>query len=136
MPHVITDLCLRDGSCKAVCPVDCIVPGYPVEEYPKYYIDPETCIDCGACEAECPYGAIFPDSEVPNMYIAKGSERLSKPLVVSGYTESYDGFNCQGKQVHLKATRQLQKDEIVDLRLSIKDNAIFFLEGPGYEANK
>ncbi|QLQ05642.1 MAG: ferredoxin family protein [Anaerolineae bacterium] len=49
MTHVIFDLCIRDGACAEVCPVECIVPGQPEEEWPWYYIDPDTCIDCGAC---------------------------------------------------------------------------------------
>ena len=29
MTHIITSLCLRDGACMEVCPVECIVPGKP-----------------------------------------------------------------------------------------------------------
>ena len=49
MTHIITSLCLRDGACVEVCPVECIVPGQPVNDWPWYFIDPDTCIDCGAC---------------------------------------------------------------------------------------
>jgi len=63
--HIITSLCLRDSSCVEVCPVECIVPGKPVDRWPWYYIDPEVCIDCGACIPECPYEAIFEEEEVP-----------------------------------------------------------------------
>ena len=28
MTHIITSLCLRDGACTEVCPVDCIIPGF------------------------------------------------------------------------------------------------------------
>jgi len=59
MPRVITSLCLREGGCVTVCPVDCIIPGKPEDKYPWYYIDPDTCIDCGACEAECPLAPSF-----------------------------------------------------------------------------
>ena len=52
MTHVIFDLCIRDGACVEVCPVECIIPGQPEAEWPWYYIDPETCIDCGACVPE------------------------------------------------------------------------------------
>ena len=66
MAHVITELCIRDGSCAAVCPVECIVMG--PEGDPQwgmaYFIDPDTCIDCGACAPECPSDAIFPEDEV------------------------------------------------------------------------
>jgi ferredoxin len=65
MTHIITGLCMRDGACVEVCPVDCIVPGHPIEEWPWYYIDPATCIDCGACVPPCPYNAIWPEEEVP-----------------------------------------------------------------------
>ena len=65
MTHIITSLCLRDSGCVDVCPVECIVPGTPQEEWPWFYIDPDTCIDCGACEPECPVQAIFPDTDVP-----------------------------------------------------------------------
>jgi ferredoxin len=67
MPHVITGLCMREGACVEVCPVDCIVPGHPIEEWPWYYIDPVTCIDCGACVPRCPYNAIWPEEEVPEI---------------------------------------------------------------------
>lgn len=67
MAYVITEACIRDGSCAAVCPVECIVPG--PEDDPQwgmaYFIDPDTCIDCGACAPECPVDAIYPDDEVP-----------------------------------------------------------------------
>lgn len=26
MTHIITSLCLRDGACVEVCPVECIIP--------------------------------------------------------------------------------------------------------------
>lgn len=65
MPHVITDLCIRDGACVEVCPVECIVPGKPEDRWPWFYIDMDTCIDCGACVPECPVEAIFPEEDVP-----------------------------------------------------------------------
>ena len=65
MTHIITSLCLRDAGCVEVCPVECIVPGKPQEQWPWYYIDPDTCIDCGACEPECPVNAIFPEESLP-----------------------------------------------------------------------
>ncbi|HRI56863.1 MAG TPA: ferredoxin family protein [Anaerolineae bacterium] len=68
MTHVITDLCLRDGACVEVCPVECIVAGQPEADWPWYYIDPDTCIDCGACVPECPVEAIFPIEDVPKEY--------------------------------------------------------------------
>jgi ferredoxin--NADP+ reductase len=65
LTHVITSLCMRHGGCVEVCPVDCIVPGYPADRWPYYYIDPATCIDCGACVSACPYNAIWPKENVP-----------------------------------------------------------------------
>jgi ferredoxin--NADP+ reductase len=65
MTYVIFDLCIRDGACVDVCPVECIVPGIPEEEWPWYYIDPDTCIDCGACVPECPVDAILPEEDLP-----------------------------------------------------------------------
>ncbi|MBK6645475.1 MAG: ferredoxin family protein [Anaerolineales bacterium] len=60
MTHIITSLCVRDRGCIEVCPVECMIPGAPLNEWPWIYIDPDTCIDCGACVPECPYAAIFP----------------------------------------------------------------------------
>ena len=134
MPHIITSLCLRDGGCATVCPVECIVPGKPEDKYPWYYIDPDTCIDCGACIAECPWNAIFIEDEVPSKYVAKGGEFLSQPVGKPGFTTIYDGVNREGEPVHLEATRILEPGEIVDLTPDIPVNAEFFTDGPGYSA--
>ncbi|MDZ4159480.1 MAG: 4Fe-4S binding protein [Anaerolineaceae bacterium] len=134
MTHVITSLCLRDGGCATVCPVECIVPGKPVEEWPWYYIDPDSCIDCGACVPECPFDAIFPEHEVPQAYKAKGGERLSLPVGSAGFTEVYDGTDNAGKSVHLTATKALAAGEVVNLTPDISTNAGFFQKGPGYDA--
>ncbi len=68
MTRVITSLCVREGACATVCPVECIVPGKPEDKYPWYYIDAETCIDCGACVPACPVEAIFSLDEVPEKW--------------------------------------------------------------------
>jgi DNA-binding PadR family transcriptional regulator len=62
--YVITEPCIgvKDASCVAVCPVDCI---YSTDDDEQYYIHPDECIDCGACEPECPVNAIFAEDEVP-----------------------------------------------------------------------
>ncbi len=134
MTHVITSLCLRDGGCATVCPVECIVPGNPVDKYPWYYIDADTCIDCGACVPECPWAAIFPEDEVPAAYKAKGGEYLSMPVGTEGFNTVYDGHNHNGEAVHLEATRILAAGEVVDLTPDIAANAAFFKDGPGYSA--
>jgi ferredoxin--NADP+ reductase len=68
MTYVITDVCEKDQSCVAVCPVDCIhpTPGEPDwDGTEQVYIDPETCIDCAACVSACPVDAIYADTDLP-----------------------------------------------------------------------
>jgi len=114
MTHIITSLCLRDGACVEVCPVECIVPGQPENEWPWYYIDPDTCIDCGACIPECPYEAIFIEEEVPNDYTtAEGQERVD---------------------VETKQTVKHGEGDVVDLTVDIQPNYDYFDSGPGYDA--
>ncbi len=134
MTHIITSLCLRDSSCVDVCPVECIVPGKPVEEWPWYYIDPDTCIDCGACIPECPYEAIFTEEETPDAYVAKGDEILSKPVGTPGFDAEWQGENEHGEPVHVFATRTLEAGEEVDLTPDIQPNYDYFTKGMGYEA--
>lgn len=131
MTHVITHLCLRDSGCVEVCPVECIVPGKPVDKWPLYYIDPDTCIDCGACVPECPYAAIFPEDEVPSAYTARGGEFLNRV----GLDGHYEGKNHHGEIVVLDSVRVLEKGEVVDLTPAISENAEYFKSGPGYSAN-
>jgi len=126
LTYIITSLCLRDSSCVDVCPVECIVPGKPEEEWPWYYIDPETCIDCGACVPECPYEAIFPEDEVPTAYEARGDEYVSMPAGTAGFDEVYEGDNKNGEPVHLKHTRQLEAGEVIDLTLDSPPNYHYF----------
>ena len=71
MPYVITEPCIgvKDKSCVAVCPVDCIHEGTMDKNgktYDMLFIDPSECIDCGLCEPECPVDAIFMEDEVPD----------------------------------------------------------------------
>jgi ferredoxin len=65
MTHVIFDLCIRDGACAEVCPVEAIYGDVPMAQWPLWYIDPDTCIDCGKCVAECPADAIRPAARLP-----------------------------------------------------------------------
>ena len=64
MTYVITSACIdvKDESCIAVCPVDCI---YTDSEDRMCYVHPVECIDCAACESACPVGAIFLEADVP-----------------------------------------------------------------------
>jgi ferredoxin len=134
MTHIITSLCLRDSGCVDVCPVECIVPGTPTDQWPWYYIDPDTCIDCGACVAECPYAAIFPEDEVPAQYKAKGGEYQAMPAGVAGFDTVYDGKNHHADAVHLEHTRILTAGQVVDLTPDIKANYDYFKSGTGYKA--
>jgi ferredoxin len=130
MTHIITSLCLRDGGCKDVCPVECIVPGQPETEWPWFYIDADACIDCGACVSECPFDAIFPEEEVPAAYSAREGQRVSRP----NGTARYDGKDHNGQPVHLDHTIVLKSGEKTDLRPDIVLNQAFFKKGPGYKA--
>lgn len=134
MTHIITSLCVREGSCVTVCPVECIVPGKPQGEWPWFYIDPETCIDCGACVPECPFNAIFPEDSVPEAYSARGGEIQSMPDGTPGYEEPFEGFDYEGNPVHLDSTRTLAREEILDLTDDIQPNYDYFKTGTGYDA--
>jgi ferredoxin len=98
MTHIITSLCLRDNGCSEVCPVECINPGAPVEQWTTYYIDPATCIDCGACVPECPFNAIFPEDEVPSAYQSTGNEVINRP----GLTGRYESMNHHREKMFWK----------------------------------
>ena len=131
MTHIITALCLRDGACVQVCPVECIIPGIPAEEWPWYYIDPDTCIDCGACVPECPFEAIFPEDEVPADYtVSKEGVMISR----NDGDEAYDGHDDKGDSVRVEKVRSLPVGEVVDLRPDIQPNYDYFKGGPGYSA--
>ena len=80
MAYVIAEPCIgvKDKSCVAVCPVDCI---HGTDEDEMLYIQPDECIDCGACVAECPVSAIFPAAEVPpqwKSFIQKNADYFTK----------------------------------------------------------
>jgi len=93
MTYIITSLCVRDRGCIDVCPVECMVPGQPINEWPWIYIDPDTCIDCGACVPECPFAAIFPEDEVRFStrrigQVARGSKTPSIEAISSRYVSA------------------------------------------------
>jgi ferredoxin len=113
MSHYITSLCLADGACADVCPVECIVKGKPEAEWPWYYIDPNTCIDCGACVPECPYEAIFPEAEVPAAYEMKAGQKL---------------------MLHGEGIWTAEGGEQVDMTGDVAFNTAFYTSGPGYNA--
>ena len=133
MTYIITSLCLRDSGCVEVCPVECIVPGKPKDQWPWFYIDPDTCIDCGACVPECPYEAIFPEDEVPDAFEARGGEVISMPAG-SGLDGEFSAPNHHGTEVTLKHTRVLEAGEVLDLTADIQPNFDYFTDGPGYDA--
>ena len=134
MTYVIISLCIREGSCLNVCPIECIVPGNPQDQWPLFYIDPETCVDCGACVRECLTKAIFPLEEVPSTYLAKGTETLVAAVGTPVFDMPFEIKDCNNKPVHLKATRKPVKNEVIDFRPDIKLNADFFSSGPGYSS--
>jgi ferredoxin len=133
MTHIVTRLCLRDTACIDVCPVECMVLGFPEEEWPWLYIDPDTCIDCGACVPECPYEAIFPEEEVPFDYTARPGQWIAntKELLPDG--QPLEG-EVDGHEVNVMNAKQLQGGEVLDLTEDIPPNYEFFSSGPGYDA--
>ena len=113
MTHIITRLCLRDAACVDVCPVECIIGGQPEDEWPWFYIDPDTCIDCGACIPECPFEAIFVEDEVPaDFAIEAGVEYIP----------------------HGGTRTTAEGGEVFNLTEDNQYNYSFFQEGPGYDA--
>lgn len=62
MTYVIGANCVdvKDRTCVAECPVDCIYEGDRM-----LYIHPEQCVDCGACEPVCPVEAIYHVDDLP-----------------------------------------------------------------------
>ena len=113
MTYIITQLCLRDSACVDVCPVECIIGGQPEDEWPWFYIDPDTCIDCGACVPECPYDAIFPEDEVPKEYTMEADQEY--------YPHGGSRTTAKG-------------GEVLDFTEDIQYNYKFFSKGPGYDA--
>lgn len=65
--YVIAEPCVgvKDKSCVAVCPMDCIQGD---DDSPQLYINPDECIHCGLCEPECPVEAIFSIDTLPEKW--------------------------------------------------------------------
>ena len=124
MTHVIFDTCIRDGACVEVCPVECIIPGMPEEDWPWYYIDPDVCIDCGACVPECPTEAILPEEDMGD------HQKFA--------TYTFDTIGLMSDEVStlmIEMGELIEKDGEDALKLNTTDlNAKFFTDGPGYDA--
>jgi ferredoxin len=74
LTYVIGEACVdvKDKTCIAECPVDCIYEGARM-----LYIHPDECVDCGACEPICPVEAIRYEDDVPqewSAYVGVNSE--------------------------------------------------------------
>ena len=121
MTHVITALCLRDGACVDVCPVECIIHGKPEDEWPWFFIDPNTCIDCGACVPECPFEAIFPQDEVPAAYQLKAGQEVAP-------------FRGERYAAAGGETIDLTMSQGADEYTALQANTDFYTHGPGYGA--
>ena len=63
MTFVIASPCIdvKDQSCVAVCPVDCI---YVEADDRMCYIHPGECINCAICVEACPVAAISEDKDL------------------------------------------------------------------------
>ncbi len=65
MAYIIAEPCinLKDKSCLAVCPVNCIYEGPDM-----LYINPDECVCCDLCVPECPVDAIFNEDDIPEKW--------------------------------------------------------------------
>jgi ferredoxin len=53
MAYVISDSCVKCGTCEPECPVGAISQGDS-----QFEIDGASCVECGTCAGVCPTGAI------------------------------------------------------------------------------
>ncbi len=70
MVAVVSDKCIKCGSCAEVCPVDAFHVGES-----QFVSNPEACISCGVCVAECPQEAISMDDEAEQQWIDFNEEK-------------------------------------------------------------
>ena len=70
MVAVVTDKCVKCGSCADVCPVDAFHVGDT-----QFVTDPDTCISCGVCISECPQEAIVMDDEADTQVVDFNAEK-------------------------------------------------------------
>lgn len=73
MASVITDLCVKCGTCADVCPVQAIQ-----ESETQMVVNPEVCIECGMCISECPQGAIKTLDEADQKWIDFNKEKTQE----------------------------------------------------------
>jgi len=72
MPSVVSNNCVKCGTCASVCPVS----AFHISDT-QYVVDPDTCIDCGVCISECPQSAISSDSEADEVAIKFNAEQAA-----------------------------------------------------------
>jgi len=138
MPNVITDLCLRDGSCMDTCPVDCIVPGKPEGLWPHYYIDPISCIDCGRlCDRMSPRCNLSHCRKCPRFIMLLPVHVYLGLLEIPGFDETYNGTDNNGIPIFLKHTLFAHEEYNYRFKaMQARKTLTFFSEGPGYKALK
>lgn len=133
MSHVITMLCMGDGACMKVCPVECIVRGKPETQWPWSYIDPGNCTDCGLCVEACPHEAIFLEGAVPSLYGLHAGQWIADTKANMPDGRPHDS-NVAGHIVRVANAMEPGAGAAVDLSAAIELNSAFFSEGPGYKA--
>ena len=92
MTFVITSACIdvKDQSCIAVCPVDCI---YVEGDDRMCFIHPTECINCAVCVEACPVAAIYDEKDLP-------AESLPYIAVNARYFEDKDAARRMVDELH------------------------------------
>ena len=82
-----TDLCIKCGKCKAICPYDaishqtrpcaqaCGVGAIEDDEMGRAVINNDKCVSCGQCMVSCPFGAIADKSQIFQLIRAMQSDK-------------------------------------------------------------